>query len=285
MKKPFIAVVTPVYNGENTIEKSIQSLLKQTFVQWINIIVNDGSIDGTREVLDRYAADTRFIIINLEKNVGRGVARQIALDKTIELDAKYMCMLDADDMYYPDKLEWQFKYMELHPEITLMSCSIGLINNTGELKEVMEKFESETVLDFFDYRRYISVPHACSIIRTSDIGNVMFDSKMLLGEDQDFMIRLLKDKKYSYVPKIGYLYNREDSFSYEKYRKSLKLGLYSKRKLGLSKGDLIKISLSNRLKLIIVKILCLIRADIYFGGTNRKPIEMELENHTKLFIE
>lgn len=284
MKNERIAVVTPVYNGAETIEKSIRSLLDQTFDSWVNVIVNDGSTDETRKILEKYQNDERFYIINLENNVGRGAARKIALEKVKEIDAKYMCMLDADDLYYSDKLKWQYDYMELHPDIALLSCSIGYIDHDNKLVGVLETFDKEQIMEFDHYINYKAVPHACSIIRLSETGEVTFDEKLLLGQDQDFMIRMLIKKKYAFIPKIGYLYNRADSFSFKKYKKSLHLAFYAKKKLQLGALDLLKIYIINQVKIMYVGILCLVgKEKIYLNKIGRPTLQNELQEHqTKL---
>ena len=108
-----IAVVIPVYNGEISLLKSLQTLENQTYKDWIAIIVNDGSTDNTKKIID-ILDNEKYIKIHLENNKGRGFARQQALEKIRALDIKYMCMLDADDWYYSDKLEIQFNFMLLY---------------------------------------------------------------------------------------------------------------------------------------------------------------------------
>ncbi|MDK2773210.1 MAG: glycosyltransferase family 2 protein, partial [Flavobacterium sp.] len=124
---PSIAVVIPVFNGELSLLNSIKSLENQTFKEWIAIIVNDGSTDNSKDIIDGLD-DEKFIKIHLENNAGRGFARQQALEKIRALEIKYMCMLDADDWYYYDKLEIQFNFMEKNPDVTLMATSMAVIN-------------------------------------------------------------------------------------------------------------------------------------------------------------
>lgn len=277
-----IAVVIPVYNGEKTIQKSIISLLNQTFKDWVAIIVNDGSIDSTYKIISTFIDDSRFIIINLEKNKGRGYARKIALAKVKEIGVKYMCMLDADDFYYHNKLEWQHSYMEKNPEITLTSCSIGYVSGNDELFGVLEIFDKPQTFYYSRYQDVIKVPHACSIIRVQDIQENTFDENMIYGQDQDFMIRLLINKKYAYIPLIGYLYNRSDSFSFKKYKKTFELEYYSKKKLGLPKVYLIKFLLIGKLKTLIISTLSLFnKQDFYLKKVTRKPSGEELKHHLK----
>ena len=112
MKK--IGVVIPVYNGEKSIEKAIKSLLCQTYKDWVAIIINDGSTDETVKILNTYKEDDRFRIFHFNQNKGRPYARQKGLEIVKELNLKYMCMLDADDWYYPGKLDCQYQFMENH---------------------------------------------------------------------------------------------------------------------------------------------------------------------------
>ena len=77
---PLVCLVMPVYNGEKTIKYALASILRQTYDNWICIIVNDGSTDGTRQILDSIS-DSRFRIYHMEKNVGRGMAKHWNLPK------------------------------------------------------------------------------------------------------------------------------------------------------------------------------------------------------------
>lgn len=280
MTRPKVAIVTPVYNGEETIEKSIQTILSQIYNNWICVIINDGSTDGTKTILEKYENDERFLIVNLENNVGRGEARKQALKIVQNINADYMCMLDADDLYYNDKIDWQVEYMQTNPDIALLSCSIGYIDSENNLLGVLETFNEVKVLSFDNYLNYIPVPHACSIIRVNQIDDVTFDEKLKLGQDQDFMIRMLLNKKYAFVPKIGYLYNRTDSFSFSKYKKSLDYSLYAKKKLNLSQSYFLKLKAINTLKIAVVGILSLInKQDLYLDKIGRKANNTELEEH------
>lgn len=200
-----ITVVTPVFNGEQTILKSIRSLQNQTFKNWCCIIVNDGSTDNTKSILDNLN-DERFNIVHFDKNMGRPIARQRALEL---VTTKYMCMLDSDDWYYPEKLQVQFDYMEENDDVTLMSNALGVTNINGELIRVLAPFHQRINLTYSVPLKYFQVPHASSIIRVSDIKQINYNSKLKLGQDQDFMRRLLLGKKYVFCPRVLYIYNRK----------------------------------------------------------------------------
>ncbi|WP_312133348.1 glycosyltransferase family A protein [Empedobacter sp.] len=221
-----IVVLIPVYNAEITIRKTIESLKKSSFKDWKCVIVNDGSTDKSLEIINELI-DNRFEIINYTENKGRGYARNTGLKKIQTLNCKYLCFLDADDMYAVDKLEWQFKFMENNKEIDLMSCSLGLLKE-NQLVSIMDIFKKNIFISVKD--KYVSVPFASSIIRMSSQKNIFFDEKMRYSEDQDFMRRFLLNKNYCYLNRVGYYYNKDFSSSTIKHINSIKADIYSARK-------------------------------------------------------
>ena len=109
MQKNLVSIITPTYNCGAFIADTINSVLAQTYTDWEMIIVDDCSTDDTRAIVERYRAkDSRFIYHCLETNSGAAVART----KSMELaKGEYMAFLDSDDLWTPDKLERQLKFM------------------------------------------------------------------------------------------------------------------------------------------------------------------------------
>lgn len=272
-----IAVVMPVYNGEHTILKSLNSLINQSFEDWNAIIVNDGSTDNTLSVL-KQINDSRINVISYNINKGRAYARQKALDYVVNKNYKYMCMLDADDIYLKDKLEFQFNFMEKNTTVSLMSTSLGICNANKELYRVLEPFN--IVKNFFlkDYLNYEEIPHASSIIRVNDISkDLRFNLNFKFGEDQNFMRRLLFQKEYVFYPKITYLYNRDDSFSLKKYYKSIVFTNLSISNLPISLADKKIIIFKNTLKFCLVSMFVVFGLKkMYLNRMGRLPKENEL---------
>lgn len=97
-----LSVVTPVYNGERMISRCYWSLCKQTWTDWEWVVVDDGSTDGTLDVLQRISdADPRVRVVTYRPNRGRGYARTASLR---EARADWTVLWDADDLYMPDRL-------------------------------------------------------------------------------------------------------------------------------------------------------------------------------------
>jgi glycosyltransferase involved in cell wall biosynthesis len=105
-----VSVIMPLYNAESTVEDSIYSVLNQTFKEFELIVVDDKSTDsGPLIVRDISRIDPRVRLISLEINSGAGVARNRAID---EATGRYIAFLDADDLWWPRKLELQINFMQ-----------------------------------------------------------------------------------------------------------------------------------------------------------------------------
>lgn len=105
-----VSIVMPAYNAEKYIEESIKSVLYQTYSNWELIIVNDCSLDNTYEIAKKYQEkDSRIKLYSLFKNQGVANARNIAINNA---KGKYIAFLDSDDIWLPEKLNNQIKFME-----------------------------------------------------------------------------------------------------------------------------------------------------------------------------
>jgi hypothetical protein len=99
---PPVTVIVPVYNGEATLGRTLDSLVGQTFRHWRAVVVDNGSTDGSRAIAEAAAArDPRIRVIFEARNVGVGGARNLGLAAT---DSPWVLFLDADDTLTPDGL-------------------------------------------------------------------------------------------------------------------------------------------------------------------------------------
>ena len=98
-----VSIVTPLYNAEKYIGKTIESVLSQSYDDFEMIIVDDLSIDSSREVVKEYAKkDNKIKLIELESNQGAAVARNKGLEMAT---GRYIAFIDNDDIWEEDKLE------------------------------------------------------------------------------------------------------------------------------------------------------------------------------------
>ena len=110
MKEILVSIVVPVYNSEEFIKDTIKTVKEQTYQNWELLLVNDCSTDNSVEIIKKYEKeDKRIKLILLEKNLGAAIARNTGIQHA---KGKYIAFLDSDDLWEPQKLEKQIKFME-----------------------------------------------------------------------------------------------------------------------------------------------------------------------------
>jgi teichuronic acid biosynthesis glycosyltransferase TuaG len=107
-----IYIITPAYNAQKYIGEAIKSVQMQTYSDWQMLIVDDGSEDGTAEVVTQFAAQDPRIKLIRQENSGPALARQAGLD--LVRDGRYIAFLDSDDLWLPEKLQRQLGFMKKH---------------------------------------------------------------------------------------------------------------------------------------------------------------------------
>ena len=129
MEAPLVSWLMPVFNAEKTIRRALDSMLAQTYQNFIIIIIEDGSTDSSAAICHEYAArDARIRVYLNSENLGVGASLNRGLDLC---EGKYVARLDADDYSYPERLEKQVDYMELHPDTGVLFSSVRLLVEGG----------------------------------------------------------------------------------------------------------------------------------------------------------
>ncbi|HEY9297275.1 MAG TPA: glycosyltransferase, partial [Phormidium sp.] len=124
---PLISVIIPVYNGKKTINKTIESILNQTISDWELIIINDGSQDGTLEVVSNIR-DSRLKIFSYP-NSGQAISRNRGISHAV---GEFITFSDADDLWTPDKLEAQLKALQVNPQAAVAYSWTDYIDEFGQ---------------------------------------------------------------------------------------------------------------------------------------------------------
>lgn len=111
-REHLVSIILPSYNVGKYIAQTIESVTAQTYPDWELLITDDCSTDDTCAIVKRYAdRDARIKLFVLDKNSGAGAARNYSINKA---EGRYIAFLDADDWWYPDKLQVQMDFMRLH---------------------------------------------------------------------------------------------------------------------------------------------------------------------------
>lgn len=209
-KYALISVIMPAFNAEKTILKALHSLIFQTYRTWECVVVDDGSTDNTCSIV-KNVKDERIKYVRLEKNMGRGFARQVALDNC---NGSFLAMLDSDDWIHPFKLETQIQVFMDYSEVDLVSCGIGVIDKHNELFGVRAK--GDTTVKTFALPGKVPVAHAPSMLRMKFAKQLDYDKRFLLAQDVDFLRRYLVGKKYIIIDSVFYYYTEHESSSLKK---------------------------------------------------------------------
>ena len=114
---PEVSVVMSVYNGENYIRESIDSILNQTFIDYEFIIIDDGSTDSTSKILDQYSKLNPCIRLIKHKNIGLTKSLIVGCN---EAKGKYIARQDADDFSYPTRLKEEVSMLNNNEKIILV---------------------------------------------------------------------------------------------------------------------------------------------------------------------
>ena len=127
---PFFSIIIPTYNRANFIKKTMQSILNQSYTNFEIIVIDDGSTDNTKEIID--SIDDIRIQYYFQENKERGAARNFGTKKA---KGKYITFLDSDDLFMPTHLEQAFKFIKLNnPNIFHQQYQIS---DEGKTKKII----------------------------------------------------------------------------------------------------------------------------------------------------
>jgi glycosyltransferase involved in cell wall biosynthesis len=199
---PQISVIIPVYNAEQTIKETIESVLSQTLSQFEIIVINDGSQDKTLEVVSRIL-DPRLKVLSYP-NAGVSVSRNRGISQAA---GDYVSFLDADDLWTPDKLETQLKALQANPQAAVAYSWTDWIDESGQFLRsgghISVNGDVYAKLLLRDFVESGSNP----LIRRQALTEVGgFDESLNLAADWDMWLRLAARYEFVAVPSSQILY-------------------------------------------------------------------------------
>lgn len=177
-KNPEISVNISVYNGQEYLDESIQSILNQTFEDFECIIVDDGSTDRTSEILSYWEEkDKRVKVLHNPKNMGRPLSRNRAITVS---KGSLIAVMDADDYAFPERLEKQFHLMHKNPEIQASGAAMLVYENDKRMtpRETNDEIRARLLFD-------CAIFHPTAIIRKSFLlsHKIWYDLSLLTAQD------------------------------------------------------------------------------------------------------
>lgn len=182
-----VSVVMSVYNGSRYLREAMDSILSQTFRDFEFIILNDGSTDGSAEIIRSYC-DTRIRYV--EKNENMGLTRSLNQGLSMARGV-YIARMDADDISLPKRFEHQIAFLDAHPEVGVLGTAAQLINGSGIKGEIIRFSPEHGFLRWLMCFVVNPIIHPSVMVRRHWIEQVGgYDEHMVTSQDYELWCRL-----------------------------------------------------------------------------------------------
>ena len=195
---PLVSVVMPAFNAASFLADSVASVAAQTHRAVELLIVDDGSSDDTVRVAQELAArDQRVRVIRSPRHVGTSAARNLALDA---LRGDYVCFLDADDAFLPNKIEMQVAFLRANPSYGLVFSDV--YHSYANLQPIRLYRTGVPPLSFpelLTLRNWFA-PIVPMLTRSLVQCVGPFDENLVPAEDWDYWIRCAQVTSFGYLP-------------------------------------------------------------------------------------
>jgi glycosyltransferase involved in cell wall biosynthesis len=238
-KQPSISVIIPTYNRGYCVCKAIDSVLKQTYKDYEIVVVDDGSVDDTRERVARYGEAVRYL---WKPNGGAASARNAGLRHA---RGRYIAWLDSDDVWWPCKLDLQMRVFQRFPEVQLVCSDFSAVDKEGRFtpsyimklyhtyrhfsNDLSRIYERSVQLDYeveidgkavqtvnvfvgniYEKMIWGNLTHTSTIVFERELVDIvgLFDESFDTSEDYDFHLRVCAEACVGYLDLPTIIYRR-----------------------------------------------------------------------------
>ncbi|WP_420643244.1 glycosyltransferase [Candidatus Leptofilum sp.] len=185
IRPPRVSVIVPVYNGATHIVETVESVLAQTYTDLELIVVDDGSTDGTAELLRPYRGQIRLI---QQGNQGVSAARNHGLRLAL---GDFVLFLDGDDVLYPNKLKQQVAMLEADHLLGAVHSGWRLVDEYGRPLRNVQPWQQAPALTLPDWLQWKPVFLGAMLFRRSWLQRIDgFRTDLRQAEDTDYLLRL-----------------------------------------------------------------------------------------------
>lgn len=217
-----VDIVLPAYNAAQTITRTLQSILAQTYPRWRCIVVDDGSSDATAAAVRKYVAmfgESRFVLIQNPENLGVANSLNIGIAHSIlhppETSSGLIARIDAGDEMVPSRLAKQVDFMMQHPNITVCGSNMSVYTPAGSTGGGAQRWRvmgTRLPVTHRDIRTSLPftnpIAHPSVIIRKSCFDHASYESSFTASEDyrlwsllsHDHTLANLEERLVRYFP-------------------------------------------------------------------------------------
>lgn len=226
--KPKLTVIMPVYNQKLTVLAAVESILSQTFKDFILIIIDDASSDNSLEILQTAARkDQRIKLITNHHHLGltRSLNKALHLVKT-----PYISRMDADDIALPARFAKQIQFLEKHPQIMLLGTAAYLIDDSNKLIG-LKRYPSDHDHLRAQILKYCPFIHSTWMLRRSTFQAVGdYNENFPFSQDYELSLRIVSRFQTANLPEplLKYRVNSPTAISLNHLKTQERLALQAR---------------------------------------------------------
>ena len=209
---PLVSVLIPAFNRVNLIEETVRSVLTQNYPHLELIVVDDGSTDGTYELLESCSKQGNLTLLTHDGRANKGQSAALNLGLR-NAHGKYICILDSDDLFLPGKISTQVAFLERNPDIGLVYGMGEAVDDEGNWlydihsEDHVEPNDPNAVL----VDCYFLLPQN-SMVRRSVYDQVgYFEESYRAAQDHDMLIRIAEVADCAFIPVKLFQYRRHSN--------------------------------------------------------------------------
>jgi glycosyltransferase involved in cell wall biosynthesis len=191
---PTVSVIIHTYNNEKFIAETVESVLNQTYRDYEIIVVDDGSVDGTRDALKPYMQKIRY---HYKENGGIASAKNAGIKLS---QTEYVAFLDHDDLWVSDKLQLQMECFMENPQVGLVYAKYTSFRDGKELRTKPEKGYSGWIFKELLAKSFIQT--STVVVKMECLNAVgPYDESFSLGDEYDMFLRISKKFQCGFIDK------------------------------------------------------------------------------------
>lgn len=276
---PLVSVILPVYNGGAELGIAIQSILKQTYQNWELILMDDGSTDGSLDLMKEFK-DPRIKVFS--DGINKGLSKRLN-EAVSNSTGQYIARMDADDISFPARLERQVNFLEDNKDVDLVGCRAVAFRDDGEVIGLLPFAPDHDAITSQVWRN-IPLAHPTWMGKASWFkSNPYAFPEVKRSEDQELLLRTHSKYRFACLRDVLFGY-RQGPFNFKLTmvaRKALYIEQVRYFKKHNQWQNLVKASCISTIKIIVDCLAVLPGCQSLFfqrmGGTLPEQIKQELK--------
>ena len=207
-----VSIVIPLYNKSQWILQTLMSVANQTYKNWECIIVDDGSSDKSLELVKKFALENQGEWrIYSQSNSGQAVARNFGISLA---RGKYIALLDADDLWFPNKLTKQIDYLEKNKDVDVIFCSYVIFEESlkNSLRVVRFRDSRKMIMRWLQMLGFGGLIESVGLMKSEFLENYgAFSEDLSTSSGLEISLRALINAKVKVLPDVLVAYRISDN--------------------------------------------------------------------------